>query len=66
MATKQKSVSGAKKRFKRAASGKIKRKNMNRRHNLGGKGQKVKRQMRGNKLIHASDQRRVSRMLGDE
>ena len=66
MARKQKTVSGAKKRFKRSASGKIKHKNMNRRHNLGGKTQKLKRQMRGNKMVHASDQRRISRIMGDE
>lgn len=66
MARKHKTVSGAKKRFKRAASGKLKCKNMNRRHNLGGKAQKVKRQMRGNKLVHDSDHRRISRIMGDQ
>jgi large subunit ribosomal protein L35 len=63
---KQKTVSGAKKRFKITGSGQYKRKAMNRRHILTKKAQKRKRQLRGCKLVNESDHRSVARMLCHE
>lgn len=63
---KQKTVSAAKKRFKQTGSGGFKRKAMNRRHILTKQAQKVKRQSRGNKMVHPADHGSVSRMLGLE
>lgn len=60
-----KTHSGAAKRFKRTASGKLRFRRANRAHILTKKAQKRKRQLRSNALVHESDQRMVDRMLGD-
>ena len=60
---KMKSKSGAKKRFKVAASGRIKRGSAYLRHILTKKTTKRKRQLRGGGGVHESDQRSVRSML---
>ena len=62
---KMKTHSGAAKRFKRTASGKLRFRRSNRAHILTKKTNKRKRQLRANALVHESDQRMVDRMLGD-
>jgi len=58
-----KSNSGAKKRFKVAASGRIKRNQSHRRHILTKKSTKRKRHLRSPAAIHASDVGLIKRML---
>ena len=60
---KMKTKSGAKKRFKVAASGRIKRGSAFLRHILTKKTTKRKRQLRGGTAVHASDVRAVRAML---
>ncbi|MEM9243853.1 MAG: 50S ribosomal protein L35 [Pseudomonadota bacterium] len=60
---KQKTNSSAKKRFKATGTGAFKRKAQNRRHILTKQSPKVKRQSRGNLLVHDSDHESVARML---
>lgn len=60
---KMKSNSGAKKRFKLTASGRIKRKQAFKRHILTKKDQKTKRNLRGSTLVAAVDEARVKRMI---
>ena len=60
---KMKSNSGAKKRFKLTASGRIKRKQAFKRHILTKKDQKTKRNLRGSTLVAAVDEPRVKRMI---
>ncbi|MGZ3651824.1 MAG: 50S ribosomal protein L35 [Bdellovibrionota bacterium] len=60
---KQKTKSAAKKRFKITGSGNIKFQHAGRRHNLGGKSRKGKRQSRGLAVIHETDHDRVIRCL---
>jgi len=60
---KMKSNSGAKKRFKLTASGRIKRKQAFMRHILTKKSQKTKRNLRGSTLVAAVDEARVKRMI---
>ena len=60
---KMKSKSGAKKRFKVHASGRIKRGSAFMRHILTKKSTKRKRQLRGGTHVHESDSRSVRSML---
>jgi large subunit ribosomal protein L35 len=60
---KMKTKSGAKKRFSRTASGKIKRASAYRSHILTSKTTKRKRKLRKGHLIAAADQKAVERML---
>ena len=60
---KMKTKSGAKKRFKVAASGRIKRGRAYLRHILTKKSTKRKRQLRGGTSVHESDSRSVRSML---
>lgn len=55
--------SGAKKRFKLTATGKIKRKHAFKRHNLGKKVKKQKRRLTHMTLVHEADKPRVRKML---
>jgi large subunit ribosomal protein L35 len=61
---KMKSHSGAKKRFKRSASGKLRGKRANSSHNLEHKSSKRRRNMRKPSEIAPADTRRVNKMLG--
>ena len=63
MSNKQKSVSGAAKRFKRTGSGGYKRKSSHMRHILTKKSTKRKRQLRGASMVHESDVVLIKRML---
>ena len=60
---KMKTKSGAAKRFKVAAGGRIKRASAFRRHILTKKTTKRKRHLRGETSVHASDTRSVRSML---
>ncbi|MGZ3695001.1 MAG: 50S ribosomal protein L35 [Bdellovibrionota bacterium] len=60
---KQKTKSAAKKRFKITGTGKIKFQHAGRRHNLGGKSRKGKRQSKNMDVIHKTDHERVMRGL---
>jgi large subunit ribosomal protein L35 len=60
---KMKTRSGAKKRFHRTASGKIKRSTAYRSHILTSKTTKRKRKLRGPHLVSKADQRNVDVML---
>lgn len=60
---KQKTKSAAKKRFKITGTGKIKFQHAGRRHNLGGKSRKGKRQSKNMAVIHDTDHERVIRGL---
>jgi large subunit ribosomal protein L35 len=60
---KMKSNSSATKRFKRTASGKIKRGQSHRRHILTKKSTKRKRHLRSPEMIHESDAASVRRMM---
>jgi len=60
---KMKSNSGAKKRFKLTASGRIKRQKAYHSHILTKKSQKRKRNLRENTLVATVDERRVKRMI---
>ena len=62
MSTKQKTHSGAAKRFKRTGSG-FKRKSAYKSHILTKMTTKRKRQLRGTSLMHPSDNAKVERML---
>lgn len=61
---KMKTHRGAAKRFKVTGSGKIKRSNAYKRHQLEVKTSKRKRGMRKAEIINPGDERRVKRMLG--
>ncbi len=63
MSNKQKSVSGAAKRFKRTGSGGYKRKSSHLRHILTKKSSKRKRHLRGASMVHDSDVVLIKRML---
>ncbi len=58
-----KSVSGAKKRFKKTASGKIKRKKAFTSHILTKKSPKRKRNLRGTTLVDDSDQKNIKDLV---
>lgn len=60
---KMKSNSGAKKRFKRTASGKLKRKKAYRSHILTKKSPKRKRKLRGTTLVDKADEPRMKRLI---
>ena len=60
---KQKSNSGAKKRFTLKKSGKIKRNKMNRRHILTKKGKDRKRGLRKATYVSTADERTIKGML---
>ncbi len=60
---KMKTHSGAKKRFKKTKSGKIKHRRKNRSHILTKKSSKRKRHLRKDGYISKADQDRVERML---
>jgi large subunit ribosomal protein L35 len=61
---KMKSNSGAKKRFKKTASGRIKRKKAYKSHILTKKSQKRKRKLRKDTLVDKTDEKRIKRLLG--
>ena len=61
---KQKTNSGAKKRFKVTGSGKIKRGKAFKRHLLGRKSKKRKEELAKATVVHKSDEHRVKLMLG--
>ena len=61
---KQKTNSGAKKRFKVTGSGKIKRAKAFKRHLLGRKSKKRKEELAKATIVHKSDTPRVKLMLG--
>jgi large subunit ribosomal protein L35 len=60
---KMKSNSGAKKRFRKTGTGKIKFKKAYKNHILTTKTTKKKRQMRNTGIIAASDERKIRRLL---
>ncbi len=60
---KMKSNSGAKKRFKRTGSGKLKRKKAYKRHILTKKSPKRKNQLGKSTLVHENDQTSIDRLL---
>ena len=61
---KQKSHSGAKKRFKLTAGGKLLRRKAMKSHLLSKKSAKRKRSFRRDHEVHAADRRSVKRLLG--
>ena len=61
---KMKSNSGAKKRFARTASGRIKRKKAFTSHILTKKSPKRKRNLRDTTLVDKADEKRIGRLLG--
>jgi len=61
---KMKSNSGAKKRFARTASGRIKRKKAFTSHILTKKSPKRKRNLRDTTLVDKTDEKRIGRLLG--
>jgi len=63
VSNKQKTNSGAAKRFKRTGSGGYKRKNSHLRHILTKKSSKRKRHLRGGAMIHDSDVVLIKRLL---
>ncbi len=58
-----KSNSGAKKRFKRTGSGKLKRKKAFKRHILTKKSPKRKNQLGKSTLVHENDQKSIEKLL---
>ena len=60
---KMKTHKGAAKRFKRTASGKLRRRSAGRRHLLDGKTTKRKRNMRAGGMVHESDLKRFTHLL---
>jgi len=60
---KMKSNSGAKKRFKRTGSGKLKRKKAFRRHILTKKSPKRKNNLGKSTLVHENDQKSIDKLL---
>ena len=62
---KMKTHSGAKKRFKITARGKVRARHAMRSHILGKKNAKRKRRLEGPKEISKADQRAVRRLLGE-
>jgi large subunit ribosomal protein L35 len=61
---KMKTHRAAAKRFRRTATGKLKRNKANKSHILAKKSRKRKRRLRKSALVAPSDMRRVKRMLG--
>jgi len=60
---KMKSNSGAKKRFKRTGSGKLKRKKASKRHILTKKSPKRKNNLGKSTLVHENDQKSIDKLL---
>jgi large subunit ribosomal protein L35 len=60
---KMKTVKSAAKRFKRTASGKLKRKQSNRQHDAWAKTKKQRRQLSKSALVHKTDAKRIETML---
>ncbi|WMF95071.1 50S ribosomal protein L35 [Aerococcus mictus] len=60
---KQKTHRASAKRFKRTASGKLKRSHSERSHRFHGKTKKQRRQHKQPAMVHVSDQRRIEQML---
>ncbi|MCY3071906.1 50S ribosomal protein L35 [Aerococcus mictus] len=60
---KQKTHRASAKRFKRTASGKLKRSHSERSHRFHGKTKKQCRQHKQPAMVHVSDQRRIKQML---
>ncbi|CAN5286252.1 50S ribosomal protein L35 [soil metagenome] len=61
---KQKTHSGAKKRFKRTGTGKVKKHGAGRRHNLEVKSSKVKRSLNKDRLVAPADAKMIKKLLG--
>ncbi|MDQ3141660.1 MAG: 50S ribosomal protein L35 [Bacteroidota bacterium] len=61
---KVKTHSGAKKRLKLTAKGKVKRFQAKTSHRMKSKTKKAKRHLRGSVLVHKSDQSRMKALLG--
>ena len=61
---KQKTHSGAKKRFKVTGSGKITHEQANRRHLMEGKPSKRTRRLETDQVVAASDVKKVKKLLG--
>ena len=61
---KQKTHSGAKKRFKVTGTGKIMRPKGGKRHNMEHKSQREVRRMSGTEVLAKPDVRRIKKMLG--
>lgn len=61
---KQKTHSGAKKRFKVTGSGKITHEQTNRRHLLEVKSSKRMRKLEGDKVLSKADTKKVNKLLG--
>ncbi|MBU6277953.1 MAG: 50S ribosomal protein L35 [Actinomycetales bacterium] len=61
---KQKTHSGAKKRFKVTGSGKITHEQANRRHLMENKPSKRTRRLESDQLVSAADTKKVKRLLG--
>jgi len=62
---KMKTNKSASKRFKKTATGKVKRNSAYHRHLLTSKSRKRKRQLRGSTLVAKSDTNRMKRLLPD-
>jgi len=60
---KMKTKSAAKKRFSKTGSGKIKRGAKGRRHILTKRTRKSKRQLRGSRLVHSSDEANIKLLI---
>ncbi len=60
---KNKTNSGAKKRFTKTPSGKVKRKNARRRHLMSSKSPKAKRQLAGPAYVNDANMLQVKRLL---
>lgn len=61
---KNKTHSGAKKRFKLTGSGKIKRQQANRRHYLEHKSSRRTRRLASDEIVTKADEARIKKMLG--
>ena len=61
---KMKTHSGAKKRFKLTGTGKLKRQQANRRHNLEHKPSTLTRRLASDKLVAPADAKVIKKMLG--
>ena len=61
---KMRTNSSSKKRFKKTATGKLKRQKAFRSHILTKKNRKRKRDLRQDAILHPADERRIMRMLG--
>jgi large subunit ribosomal protein L35 len=61
---KQKTHSGAKKRFKLTGTGKVKKQGAGMRHNLEVKSSKVKRSLNKDRLVAPADAKMIKKLLG--